>query len=155
MVPGISLAKFSLETLKRQYHHYLHAPDVLNRVENAQAHGQLHLGQANLLDCIGKVLAHMVLRVVQNDDLTRSIIFVTYRLLVLHVSPNPPQELDYLWLLRALNNLMVERAVVCVHRTEDADAGAAPRQPAKDLLALLLPQISRPVPGICSPIKHD
>ena len=69
----------------------------------------------------------VVLRIVQNDELHRSKIVVTYRFLVLHVSAYPPQELDDFRLLRALNNLVVERAVVCIHRTEDADAGAASR----------------------------
>ena len=161
VVAGVPLAELSLEPVEGQSDvgGHLQAPDVLDRVQDARAlqhqlvgketyHGQLHLGQADLLDGVVEVLAHVVLRVVENDDLHRSTILVTYRLLVLHVPPDPPQELDDLRLLRALDDLVVERPGVRVHRTEDADAGAAPRQPAEDLLALLLPQIPRPVQGV-------
>ena len=64
VVPSVPLAKFSLEAVDCHDVMNLQGPDVLNRVEDARADGELHLDQADLLDCLGKILSHVVLRVV-------------------------------------------------------------------------------------------
>ena len=154
VVANIPLAKFSLEAVDCHDVMHLLGPDMLDRVEDTRAHRELHLDQSDLLDGLGEVLSHVVLRIVENDVLRRSKVVVTYRLLVVHVPADPPQKLDNLRLLRSLDDLVVHCTVVRVHRSEYADAGTAPRQPAPDLLALLLPQIPWPVPVIRRPEKH-
>ena len=152
VVASISLAKFLLESVLCHDVDYLHSPDVLDGVEDARAHWQLHLNQSYLLDRLVKVLANVVLGVVEDDVLRLSKYFATYRLVVVHVPADPLQELDDFWLLRALDDLVVHRTGVRVHRPEDTDPRTATRQPATDLLAHLLPQISRPVPVVRRPV---